>query len=320
MTAMRRMIALAGALALSACAAALPQQVITTPEGAVIDADPDLAYEPGQLTPAQLSASTRDVFAADFMNVFRRFDPARTQDMVRFYTGALGLKSLSPIQLTSTQQMILTGIGSAQVKLAAGLPEGRRYALGGVNGGTGIRYFRIAYPDEAEVTANFARNGFAAPQFARWDGLRAAIVMDPGGFPVEIVIDPAASSAGGSRVGVGIAASDLAASRAFYRTFVGLDELPPVTDPAIGQTLYPFRNGETTILLFQAAAGAPVDDGSAGIQYIVGDAAMVDARAKHRQIPVQTPLNRLSGFDLTTIWLSDPDGVTNYFAQVGPRR
>ena len=24
------------------------------------------------------------------------------------------------------------------------------------------------------------------------------------------------------------------------------------------------------------------------------------------------------GFDLVTVWLNDPDGVTNYFAQVGP--
>ena len=32
----------------------------------------------------------------------------------------------------------------------------------------------------------------------------------------------------------------------------------------------------------------------------------------------ETPLNRLRGFDLTTVWLNDPDGVTNYYAQVGP--
>ncbi|HEX9807292.1 MAG TPA: VOC family protein, partial [Alteraurantiacibacter sp.] len=113
--------------------------------------------------------------------------------------------------------------------------------------------------------------------------------------------------------------SDLEASRAFYRDFVGLEELPPVDAPVLGTRLYPYRNGETTIMLFHTGGDVPNDDGSAGIQYIVGDAAMVDAKAKRRGgIGVQTPLNKLNGFDLTTIWLSDPDGVTNYFAQVGP--
>ena len=36
-------------------------------------------------------------------------------------------------------------------------------------------------------------------------------------------------------------------------------------------------------------------------------------------ITVETPLNRLTGFGLTTVWLNDPDGVTNYYAQLGPR-
>jgi hypothetical protein len=44
---------------------------------------------------------------------------------------------------------------------------------------------------------------------------------------------------------------------------------------------------------------------------------MVDAKAKSRGIAVEQPLNKLAGFDLTTVWLNDPDGVTNYFAQVG---
>ena len=32
-----------------------------------------------------------------------------------------------------------------------------------------------------------------------------------------------------------------------------------------------------------------------------------------------TAASELAGFDLVTVWLNDPDGVTNYFAQVGPR-
>ena len=118
---------------------------------------------------------------------------------------------------------------------------------------------------------------------------------------------------------MGIAVSDLAKSRAFYREFVGLDELKPVDAPVLGTTLYPYRNKETTLMLYQAM-GPGVDNGSAGIQYVIGDAAMAAAKGAARGIAIEQPLNKLRGFDLTTIWLNDPDGVTNYFAQVGPKR
>lgn len=143
-------------------------------------------------------------------------------------------------------------------------------------------------------------------------------MTDPGGFPILVVIDPEAQDNSNDGVGVGIGVSDLAESRAFYREFVGLDELEPVADAVLHVTRYPFRHGETIIYLHEAPAGAPADNGSAGIQYVVSDAALVDAKGRHRQIAVETPLNRLRGFDLTTVWLNDPDGVTNYFAQVGP--
>ena len=97
-----------------------------------------------------------------------------------------------------------------------------------------------------------------------------------------------------------------------------MDELPPVADRVLGVTKYPYRHGETTLYLYPAA-GSARDNGSAGIQYVVRDTPMVDAKAKHRGgIAVETPLNKLAGFDLVTVWLNDPDGVTNYFAQVGP--
>lgn len=312
-------IALA-ALALTSCSGGEEggDRVVTTPEGALLDASADLAYPPDELTRAQMESSTRSLMTMEAMNVFRRFAPEKTQEMVRFYTEALGLRSLSPIQLTSTQQMILTGVGSAQIKLSAGRQGNRQYNLqGGIKGGRGIRFFALAFPDREAVTARFEAAGFAAPQFVeRGDSTEAALVQDPDGFPIEIVIRPGAKPNGNDGVGIGIAVSDLARSRAFYREFVGLDELDPVEDPALGITKYPYRNGETTIYLYEAGQG-PTDTGSAGIQYVVSDAAMVDAKAKHRQIEVLTALNKLRGFDLTTVWLADPDGVTNYFAQVG---
>jgi catechol 2,3-dioxygenase-like lactoylglutathione lyase family enzyme len=135
-----------------------------------------------------------------------------------------------------------------------------------------------------------------------------------------VVIKPGAKDGSNDGVGVGINVSNLEASRAFYRDFVGLDELPPVQDKLLGVTKYPYRHKETTIYLYKAGDKLPADTGSAGIQYVVSDTPMADAKGKARKIKVETPLNKLRGFDLVTVWLNDPDGVTNYYAQVPARR
>ncbi len=316
---MQRLI-LAGAAALLASSALAQSQTVTTPEGAELQVAQDLRYAPGALTEAQLQASTRDLFVQDSMNVFRRFARDKTAEMVKFYTEALALRSLQPIQLTASQQMILTGVGSGQIKLAAGEQGGQSYDLsGGVTGGTGIRFFTLTYPDAATVARRFADAGFQLTTFVdQGDGTQAALATDPGGFPIEIVIRPGAKDNANDGVGVGIAVSNLEASRAYYREFVGLDELPPVEDVLLGITKYPYRHGETTLYLYEVGPGLPANTGSAGIQYVVSDAPFVDAKAAHRGIEVLNPLNRLRGFDLVTVWLYDPDHVTNYFAQVGP--
>jgi catechol 2,3-dioxygenase-like lactoylglutathione lyase family enzyme len=310
--------AIVAALVLAGCAApSAGQNSTTTPEGAVLNVAQ--GYEPGELSAEQLAAPTRSLFVQDSMNVFRRFDPALTAQMVKFYVEALALRSLNPIQLTTTQQMILTGVGSGQIKLSAGQQGNRKYDLaGGYAGGTGIRFFTLTYPDQAVVKQRFAAAGFAEPQFVRrGDGLWQALVKDPGGFDVVLLIRSGVKDHSDDGVGVGIAVSDLAKSRAFYRDFVGLDELETVPAPLLGTTLHPYRHKETWLLLYETK-GAGADNGSAGIQYVVSDAALIDAKAQSRQIAVEQPLNKLAGFDLTTVWLNDPDGVTNYFAQVGP--
>ena len=312
----------AATIAIGACANAqqAPAPRITTPEGAVMNSADDLAYKPGQLTQEQLMSSTADLFTGPSANVFRRYPRDKTEAMVKFYTGALALKSLSPIQLTATQQMLLTGVGHGQIKLSAGQQGDRKYDMGGgVTGGTGIRYFRLTYPDKKTVLDRFAAAGFPAPKFARQaDGTEAALVKDPGDFPIEIVIKSGAKDGSNDGVGVGINTSDLERSRAFYRTFVGLEERAPIKDKLRGLTLYPYGRGETTLYLYRAGDNAHPDNGSAGIQYVVSDSPLADAKAKARHIAVETPLNKLKGFDLITVWLNDPDGVTNYYAQVGP--
>ena len=271
--------------------------VITTPEGAKMDDASSLAYKPGELTEEQLLSPMRPYFAQHSMNVFRRYPREDTDAMVKFYTGALALKSLSPIQLTATQQMILTGVGSGQIKLSAGQQGNRKYDLtGGYKGGSGIRMWMLTYPDEQAVVKRFTDAGFPAPKFAaHGDGTRAALVKDPGGFDVLLVIRKGAKDGSNDGVGVGIGVSDLGKSRAFYREFVGLDELPPIKDQLLGITLSPYRHEETTLYLFQAG-GAAVDNGSAGIQYVIGNIQQVNAAAKQRKVAVQTPLGGIKGF------------------------
>jgi hypothetical protein len=62
------------------------------------------------------------------------------------------------------------------------------------------------------------------------------------------------------------------------------------------------------------------DTGTGGIQYVVTDVEPIDALAKERGVTIDQPLSGLPGFDLRTIWLDDPDGITNYFAQTGASR
>ena len=270
--------------------------------------------------PSATTPSVRPLISQGSMNVYRRFLPEHRAKMIDFYARVLSLRPLQPIDLGGGAQMILFGIGSGQIKLAAGLKEGRQYHLGGVNEGTGIRLITFFFPDEAAVVARFQALGYPAPAFTdNGDGARAALVQDPGGFTLQLVIAPNAPAEAYARVEVGINVSDLEKSRAFYRDFVGLDELPPVRDALLGVTKYPYRHGETTLNLWSAGRSLPADTGSAGVQYVVSDVDLVDARAKARNVAVEQALGDLPGFSLRTVWLNDPDGVTNYFAQVGAR-
>jgi catechol 2,3-dioxygenase-like lactoylglutathione lyase family enzyme len=250
------------------------------------------------------------------MNVFRRVSEADRPKLIDFYGKALGLKPLTPINLSSTQQMILYGVGSGQIKLAAGLTPGRKYHPGGeIGDATGIRIYTLTYPDEAQVKARFKDAGYPEPVFKDiGDGKKAALVKDPAGFSIGLVIQPGAQTDG---VEAGINVSNLEKSRAFYRDFEGLEELPPVKDPILGTTKYPFRHGQTTISLFKLGANLPADTGSAGIQYVIKNIEPMNARALAENVTVETPLGGLQGFPgLQTVWLNDPDGVTDYFYQM----
>lgn len=277
-----------------------------------------LVAPPALADTADGSAKPKPVFVQGSMNVFRRFDVADRPKMVEFYEKVLALKPLTPITLSPGQQMILFGVGTGQIKLAAGL-NNRQYRPGGAIGdATGIRIYTLTYPDEAAVKARFTAAGYPEPVFKDiGGGKKEAVVKDPAGFSIGLVIAPGAQTDG---VEAGINVSNLEKSRAFYRDFEGLEELPPVKDPILGVTKYPFRHGQTTISLFKLGNNLPADTGSAGVQYIISNIDDMNSRALAEHVTVETPLGGLQGFPgLKTVWLNDPDGVTDYFYQMDRR-
>ena len=260
------------------------------------------------------SVSLASLSTQPSMNVFRRFavEPAK---MAGYYSEVLGLKQLPSLNMPGGGQMMLFQIGSGQVKLQYTATAGE-FKTGEVREVTGLRVFTFFYPDEAAVTARFVQHGYPAPVFrpAR-GGKRAAMVLDPANQWVELMVVPGAAQDVYDSIDLGLTVSDLDKSRAFYREFVGLDELPPVQDPVLGTTRYPFKHGTTTVTVWSFGKGLPANTRSAGIQYVVSDVEAVDVKAKAQNVKIDTPLGNFSA-GLRTIWLSDPDGITNYFAQI----
>lgn len=248
------------------------------------------------------------------MNVFRRFAADRTK-MTDFYGKVLGLRPMSPLTMPGGGQMIRFQVGTSEIKLQA-TPNAAQYKQGGIRDVVGLRVITFFFADEAALVARFRENGYKVPEFREVrSGKRIAMVHDPEKQWVELVVVPGAPAATFDRIEVGLTVSDLDTSRAFYRSFVGLEELKPMDDPLLGVTKYGFRHGTTTINVWSFGKGLPSNTRGAGIQYIVSDAAAVDALAKVRRVTIDQPLGNFSA-GLKTIWLADPDGITNYFAEI----
>lgn len=246
------------------------------------------------------------------MNVFRRFS-VEAAKMTGFYGDVLGLKARPALRLASGVTLIQFEVGSGLLRLQE-TPAAGDYASGPVRDVSGLRLFTFFFPDEQALTARFVQHGYPAPQFQATPNGRRAMVLDPQNQWVELVVRPGVPAVPMS-MEVGLTVTDLEKSRAFYRDFIGLEELPAVNDVLLGVTKYPFRHGETTVNVWSFGPTARANTSTAGIQYVVSDVDAVDVKAKAQSVKIDTPLGNPSA-GLRTIWLSDPDGVTNYFAQV----
>jgi predicted enzyme related to lactoylglutathione lyase len=244
------------------------------------------------------------------VNVFRRFSADREKELA-FYGEVVGLQAGRGFNMPSGGQMSILNIGTSQFKFTGA--GGRQDPSGPVLDVTGLRVFSFFYCSEADLTARFASHGYVVPEFHSTAGRRSAMVTDPDGQWVELVVGPCDAP---PHFEIGATVTDVQKSRAFYRAFVGLDELPPV-DSRFGRT-YRFALGPKSanlLNLWAAHAGAAANTSTAGIQYVVSDVEAVNARAKANAVTVTQPLG-MFGAGLRTVWLADPDGITNYFAQL----
>ncbi len=250
------------------------------------------------------------------INVFRRFSSDRTGEMREFYGDVLGLTVL-PETAAGGGQMIRYPVGGSEVKLFPVAPSPADTA--GIKDAAGVRLLTFFYADQAALAERFTGRGLPAPKLgaktSHAGATAAALVQDPDGEWVELVVVPGASAAELERFEIGITANDLEASRAFYGDFMGLVPKAPVRDELIGAVKYSFVHGATTINVWSFGGGLPQDSQTAGMQYIAWDVAAIDSVVRERGATVDRPLSPPG--QMRTLWLVDPDGVSNYFAQFG---
>jgi catechol 2,3-dioxygenase-like lactoylglutathione lyase family enzyme len=247
------------------------------------------------------------------VNVFRRFPRDLRAKMTEFYEQVLEIKAL-PSTAAGGNAMIRYPLGSSEVKLFP-VAMGNENRTRPVREVIGIRLLTFFFPDEAALSARFKKYGYPAPEFRPVGGgnAKAALVQDPDGQWNELVVIPGAPQSTYERFEIGLTVADLEESRAFYRDFMGMEEAKPVQHAQLGTMKYTYRHGATTINLWAFGKDLPKDTNTAGIQYIVWDVEGVDRVAKARNAKIDRPLSAPGS--PRTVWLFDPDGITNYFAQ-----
>jgi catechol 2,3-dioxygenase-like lactoylglutathione lyase family enzyme len=250
------------------------------------------------------------------MNVFRRFS-GDAKSVYDFYGKVLGLKQLTTYNLGGNANVARFEIGPTQLKFTTVVPN-RKYQQGAVQDATGLRLLTFFFADQAPLVERFKANGLAVPEFhpLPGSGRSSALVRDPSGQWVELVAAPNEPSDTYNRIEIGLVVSDIEASRKFYREFIGLEELPAVKDSVLNTTKYPYKRGSVIVNLRCFGKPVPADTGSGGIQYVASDVKAVQDLAEARHVKIDQPVNTLSGYGLRFVWLDDPDGITNYFAEI----
>ncbi len=262
--------------------------------------------------------TTAPVLWQQSMNVFRRHE-VPSSEMFWFYGDVLGLNQLQTFDVGDDTLVARFMVGQSELKMTHRVPD-RNYVPGGLEDATGLRLLTFFYPEREPVLARFREEGVDAPQFRDVPGTsrQTAIVYDPDGHAVELVIAPNEPEEIYNTIEIGLMVRDLDVSKEFYAGFVGLKEEPAVQNRWGDSKKVTYRHGTTLVSLHHVGRDLPADTGTGGIQYVVTNVDAVGALAEERGVTIDQPLSNLPGFQLRTIWLFDPDHVTNYFAQTGP--
>jgi catechol 2,3-dioxygenase-like lactoylglutathione lyase family enzyme len=249
------------------------------------------------------------------MHVFRRHAEA-PEPMLAFYGDGLGFERIASIGAVARLRT-----GGSEFKLQRRGADAPRMP-GGPQDATGFRLVGLYFSDEAALLERLEQHGYGAPTFraVAGSGTRVALIEDPEGQAVELIVVPGASAETLQQIEIGLTVTDVDASRKFYREFVGLEELAPVDDPLFGTTKYRFRHGSTLIALRSFGGGLPADTSSGLIQYVVSNIERVDALAEAHGVKIDRPLTAAKDAPLRTLWISDPDGITNYFTETAQSR
>jgi catechol 2,3-dioxygenase-like lactoylglutathione lyase family enzyme len=245
------------------------------------------------------------------VNVFRRFSSDAAEPMRTFYADVLDLAPL-PTQASGGGQMIRHPVGTSEVKLFPVAPGDASTAP--VTGRIGVALLTFFYADQAALESRFAAHGLPTPEFRRRaDDSRAAFVRDPDGEWVELVVVADAAPDTLEHFEIGLGTAELETTRAFYRDLMGLTETGPEHDPLLGVDKYTYRHRDLTLNVWAVNPGSERDAETAGMQYIVWNVEEINDVALARGADIDRPLSDPG--TMRTVWLRDPNGVSNYFAQ-----
>lgn len=245
------------------------------------------------------------------VNVFRRFSSDVAGPMRTFYADLLELAPL-PAQPSGGGQMIRHPVGTSEVKLFPVAPSAP--SQDAVTDRIGVAVLTFFYRDRGLLESRFTSHGFEVPEFrADANGKAVAFVRDPDGEWVELVVVPDATADALERFEIGLGTADLGATRAFYRDLMGLDEAGPVHDPLLGVDKYTYRHRDLTLNVWGVDPSSPRDAETAGMQYIVWNVEAINEVAEARGADIDRPLSEPG--TMRTVWLRDPNGVSNYFAE-----
>jgi len=258
------------------------------------------------------------------MNVFRRVS-GDMGPVYRFYADTLGFEGLATDDVGDEAPIGRIKAGPSELRLSQRIESGT-YVRGGPAEATGLRLWTFFYNDETAIVMRFRGTGLPLPRFKDYlarDGQllkRSALLTDPEGQAVELVINSDPRSRDRVGLEVGMVVSNITSSLLFYHEFLGLEQLESEYDPVFNTTKHLFRQGSTVVSLRSFGADVPADTGSAGIQYIVSNVRRVDELARCRNISINKPMSGIQGSDTRTLWLDDPDGIINYFAETADSR